>query len=79
MFTRDTGVPGRLLGCRRSEITLDRRAPLPAFIQVEADYFAHSGMLGLTKSYVDAFAPTVRVDAFGPSFMETSSTLERSG
>lgn len=36
------------------------------------------GMLGLTKSYAGAFAPTVRVNAFGPGFMETSSTLERS-
>lgn len=36
------------------------------------------GMLGLTKSYAGAFAPTVRVNAFGPGFMETTSTLERS-
>jgi 3-oxoacyl-[acyl-carrier protein] reductase len=35
------------------------------------------GMLGLTKSYAAAFAPTVRVNAFGPGFMETESTLGR--
>lgn len=35
------------------------------------------GMLGLTKSYAAAFAPTVRVNAFGPGFMETESTLTR--
>ena len=35
------------------------------------------GMLGLTKSYAAAFAPTVRVNAFGPGFMETESTMGR--
>ncbi|HTW99723.1 MAG TPA: SDR family oxidoreductase [Acidimicrobiales bacterium] len=35
------------------------------------------GMLGLTKSYAAAFAPTVRVNAFAPGFMETAGTLER--
>ncbi|HET9075906.1 MAG TPA: SDR family oxidoreductase [Acidimicrobiales bacterium] len=35
------------------------------------------GMLGLTKSYAAAFAPTVRVNAFGPGFMETESTVGR--
>jgi 3-oxoacyl-[acyl-carrier protein] reductase len=35
------------------------------------------GMLGLTKSYAAAFAPTVRVNAFGPGFMENESTLSR--
>ncbi|HLI15155.1 MAG TPA: SDR family oxidoreductase [Acidimicrobiales bacterium] len=35
------------------------------------------GMLGLTKSYAAAFAPTVRVNAFGPGFMATESTLGR--
>jgi 3-oxoacyl-[acyl-carrier protein] reductase len=35
------------------------------------------GMLGLTKSYAAAFAPVVRVNAFGPGFMETESTLAR--
>jgi 3-oxoacyl-[acyl-carrier protein] reductase len=36
------------------------------------------GILGLTKSYAAAFAPTVRVTAFGPGFMNTESTLTRS-
>lgn len=35
------------------------------------------GMIGLTKSYAAAFAPTVRVNAFGPGFMETESTVAR--
>ena len=36
------------------------------------------GILGLTKSYAAAFAPRVRVNAFGPGFMSTESTLTRS-
>lgn len=35
------------------------------------------GIIGLTKSYAAAFAPTVRVTAFGPGFMTTKSTLTR--
>lgn len=35
------------------------------------------GVLGLTKSYANAFAPKVRVNAFAPGFMETESTLTR--
>ncbi|MDA8081152.1 MAG: SDR family oxidoreductase [Actinomycetota bacterium] len=35
------------------------------------------GILGITKSYAAAFAPTVRVNAFGPGFMETESTVTR--
>jgi 3-oxoacyl-[acyl-carrier protein] reductase len=35
------------------------------------------GVLGLTKSYAGAFAPTVRVNALGPGFMETESTVIR--
>ncbi|EQD49272.1 3-oxoacyl-[acyl-carrier protein] reductase, partial [mine drainage metagenome] len=35
------------------------------------------GIIGLTKSYAAAFAPTVRVNAFGPGFMETESTITR--
>lgn len=35
------------------------------------------GLLGLTKSYAAAFAPTVRVNLFAPGFMQTASTLER--
>lgn len=35
------------------------------------------GVLGLTKSYAGAFAPRVRVNALGPGFIETESTLSR--
>jgi len=35
------------------------------------------GVLGLTKSYAGAFAPTVRVNALGPGFIETESTVNR--
>ncbi len=35
------------------------------------------GIIGLTKSYAYAFAPTVRVNAFGPGFMETEAILTR--
>jgi 3-oxoacyl-[acyl-carrier protein] reductase len=35
------------------------------------------GVLGLTKSYAGAFAPHVRVNALGPGFIETESTLSR--
>lgn len=35
------------------------------------------GVLGLTKSYAAAFAPTVRVNALGPGFIATESTLTR--
>ena len=35
------------------------------------------GVLGLTKSYAHAFAPRVRVNALGPGFIETESTLSR--
>jgi 3-oxoacyl-[acyl-carrier protein] reductase len=35
------------------------------------------GVIGLTKSYAAAFAPAVRVNAIGPGFIETETTLER--
>jgi NAD(P)-dependent dehydrogenase (short-subunit alcohol dehydrogenase family) len=38
---------------------------------------AKYGILGLTKSYAHAFAPTVRVNVFAPGFIETEATLAR--
>jgi len=35
------------------------------------------GVIGLTKSYAAAFAPTVRVNALGPGFIETETTVAR--
>jgi len=35
------------------------------------------GVIGLTKSYAAAFAPDVRVNALGPGFIETETTLAR--
>jgi NAD(P)-dependent dehydrogenase (short-subunit alcohol dehydrogenase family) len=34
-------------------------------------------VIGLTKSYAAAFAPNVRVNALGPGFIETETTLAR--
>ncbi|RLV49977.1 SDR family oxidoreductase [Nocardioides mangrovicus] len=38
---------------------------------------AKYGILGLTKSYAHALAPTVRVNVFAPGFIETEATLGR--
>ncbi|GAA0920775.1 SDR family NAD(P)-dependent oxidoreductase [Virgisporangium aurantiacum] len=38
---------------------------------------AKYGLLGATKSYAHAFAPTVRVNVFAPGFIETEATLAR--
>ena len=38
---------------------------------------AKYGLLGVTKSYAHAFAPTVRVNVFAPGFIETEATLSR--
>ena len=38
---------------------------------------AKYGILGVTKSYAQAFAPTVRVNVFAPGFIETQATLDR--
>jgi 3-oxoacyl-[acyl-carrier protein] reductase len=38
---------------------------------------AKYGLLGITKSYAQAFAPTVRVNVFAPGFIETEATLGR--
>jgi NAD(P)-dependent dehydrogenase (short-subunit alcohol dehydrogenase family) len=38
---------------------------------------AKYGIIGLTKSYAHALAPTVRVNVFAPGFIETEATLGR--
>ncbi|MCW4386237.1 SDR family oxidoreductase [Salinibacterium sp. SYSU T00001] len=38
---------------------------------------AKSAIVGLTKSYAHAFAPTVRVNTFAPGFMETETLKNR--
>jgi 3-oxoacyl-[acyl-carrier protein] reductase len=38
---------------------------------------AKYAVLGITKSYAQAFAPTVRVNTFAPGFIETEATLSR--
>lgn len=38
---------------------------------------AKYGVIGITKSYASAFAPTVRVNTFAPGFIETEHTLNR--
>ncbi|MFT4288595.1 SDR family NAD(P)-dependent oxidoreductase [Nocardioides sp.] len=38
---------------------------------------AKYAVLGITKSYAHAFAPTVRVNTFAPGFMETDALLAR--
>ena len=38
---------------------------------------AKYGLLGITKSYAQAFAPTVRVNTFAPGFIETEATRTR--
>ncbi|MFJ8107911.1 SDR family NAD(P)-dependent oxidoreductase [Streptomyces sp. NPDC096132] len=38
---------------------------------------AKYGLLGVTKSYAQAFAPTVRVNTFAPGFIETERLLSR--
>jgi 3-oxoacyl-[acyl-carrier protein] reductase len=38
---------------------------------------AKYGIIGLTKSYAQAFAPHVRVNVFAPGFIETAATLGR--
>jgi 3-oxoacyl-[acyl-carrier protein] reductase len=38
---------------------------------------AKYGLLGITKSYAAALAPSVRVNTFAPGFMETEATLAR--
>jgi 3-oxoacyl-[acyl-carrier protein] reductase len=55
--------------CSNVVVTGSARAP-----QYAASKY---GVLGLTKSYAAAFAPHVRVNALGPGFIETESTVGR--
>ncbi|MEV4171331.1 SDR family oxidoreductase [Nonomuraea sp. NPDC049709] len=50
------------------------RARHPRAPQYAAAKYA---ILGITKSYAAAFAPTVRVNTFAPGFIETEATLNR--
>ncbi|MDC2949611.1 SDR family oxidoreductase [Streptomyces heilongjiangensis] len=40
---------------------------------------AKYGILGITRSYAQAFAPTVRVNTFAPGCTETETLLGRAG
>ncbi|MBV9914947.1 MAG: SDR family oxidoreductase [Solirubrobacterales bacterium] len=55
--------------CSNVVVTGSARAP-----QYAASKY---GVLGLTKSYAAAFAPDVRVNALGPGYVETETTLAR--
>ncbi|MGI8711673.1 MAG: SDR family NAD(P)-dependent oxidoreductase [Solirubrobacteraceae bacterium] len=55
--------------CSNVVVTGSARAP-----QYAASKY---GVIGLTKSYAAAFAPTVRVNALGPGYIETETTLGR--
>jgi 3-oxoacyl-[acyl-carrier protein] reductase len=65
----DQGAGAIVNVCSNVVVTGSPRAP----------HYAASkyGVLGLTKSYAAAFAPHVRVNALGPGFIETESTLGR--
>jgi 3-oxoacyl-[acyl-carrier protein] reductase len=66
---RDAGGGAIVNVCSNVVVTGSPRAP-----QYAASKY---GVLGVTKSYAHAFAPTVRVNALGPGFMTTESTLTR--
>jgi 3-oxoacyl-[acyl-carrier protein] reductase len=66
---RDAGGGAIVNVCSNVVVTGSPRAP-----QYAASKY---GVLGVTKSYAHAFAPQVRVNALGPGFIATESTLTR--
>jgi 3-oxoacyl-[acyl-carrier protein] reductase len=66
---RDAGGGAIVNVCSNFVVTGSPRAP-----QYAASKY---GVLGVTKSYAHAFAPKVRVNALGPGFIATESTLVR--
>jgi 3-oxoacyl-[acyl-carrier protein] reductase len=65
----DQGAGAVVSVCSNVVVTGSPRAP-----QYAASKY---GVIGLTKSYAAAFAPHVRVNALGPGFIETETTLAR--
>jgi 3-oxoacyl-[acyl-carrier protein] reductase len=66
----DSGRGGVIVNvCSNVVVTGSARAP-----QYAASKY---GVLGVTKSYAAAFAPSVRVNALGPGFIAVESTLGR--
>jgi 3-oxoacyl-[acyl-carrier protein] reductase len=65
----DQGAGAIVNVCSNVVVTGSARAP-----QYAASKY---GVVGITKSYAAAFAPRVRVNALGPGYIETATTVER--